>query len=124
MLILNISVPNPCANHTCAEMCVLKAGGNSICLCSDGAVVKMNEACPLSEVIGHYTHNICMTSVAEASNLFSVKSKYPDSHLSLFITKRNSHYTCSLTLFITKKKENYAVTNVVHVCSEIYLLLF
>jgi hypothetical protein len=49
---LNISVTNPCANHSCSEMCVLSAGETPACLCSDGTVVEKGEACP-SKVIGH-----------------------------------------------------------------------
>jgi hypothetical protein len=52
-LMLNVSVTNPCANHSCSEMCVLSAGGTPACLCSDGTVVEKGEACP-SKVIGHF----------------------------------------------------------------------
>lgn len=50
---LNISVPNPCADHLCTEMCVLNAGGTAACLCADGTKVEMKELCPLPEVNGH-----------------------------------------------------------------------
>jgi hypothetical protein len=52
-LMLNVSVTNPCANHSCSEMCVLSAGGSPACLCSDGTVVEKGEACP-SKVTGHF----------------------------------------------------------------------
>jgi hypothetical protein len=46
IVMLNISVPNPCATHLCKGMCVLIAGGTFACLCSDGAVVAEKEECP------------------------------------------------------------------------------
>lgn len=45
-LMLDISVPNPCAINFCKETCVISAGGNFACLCSDGTVVEENEVCP------------------------------------------------------------------------------
>jgi hypothetical protein len=53
MLMLNISVTNPCANHPCSEICVLTAGRTSACLCSNGTVVEKGEACE-SKVIDHF----------------------------------------------------------------------
>lgn len=52
---LNISAPNPCANYSCTQMCVLEAQGTAACLCSDGTEVVKNELCPLFEVTSHST---------------------------------------------------------------------
>nr|BAC02725.2 vitellogenin receptor [Periplaneta americana] len=41
---------NPCANHSCSELCVMNPGGTPSCLCSGGQVVEMGELCPTSEV--------------------------------------------------------------------------
>nr|BAE93218.1 vitellogenin receptor [Rhyparobia maderae] len=44
-------VANPCANHTCSEMCVLSPGRNPSCLCSDSTTRSMGEPCPAREEI-------------------------------------------------------------------------
>jgi hypothetical protein len=65
---LNIPVPNPCADHSCTEMCVLNAGGTADCLCSDGSKVEMNELCPLLEVNwSFHIKKIHITGVVQAS---------------------------------------------------------
>lgn len=64
-LMLNISVANPCANHSCSEMCVLSTGGTPACLCSNGTVVVKGEACP-SKVIGHFALKRCRTHALSA----------------------------------------------------------
>jgi hypothetical protein len=53
ILMLNISVTNPCANHSCSGICVLSAGRAPSCLCSDGTVAGKNGACP-SKVTDHF----------------------------------------------------------------------
>ncbi|PSN38293.1 hypothetical protein C0J52_19350 [Blattella germanica] len=43
-------VVNPCANHTCDEMCVLSPSGYPVCLCFDGTIVEMGKSCPKEEL--------------------------------------------------------------------------
>nr|CAJ19121.1 vitellogenin receptor [Blattella germanica] len=43
-------IVNPCANHTCDEMCVLSPSGYPVCLCSDGTIVEMGKSCPKEEL--------------------------------------------------------------------------